>query len=53
VNIFDALKIVGQKGVRVLGGEDAVTEHGRLILREKVTEEPVAKPAHVGRFFFF
>jgi hypothetical protein len=37
----------------VLGGEDSVTEHGRFLLLEKVTEEPVAKPAHWAGFSIF
>jgi len=38
--------------VRILGGKDAVMENGRSISSDTVTEEPIAKPARIGRFNF-
>jgi len=36
----------------MLGGEDAVTSMVALSVSDKVTEEPIAKPARLGRFNF-
>jgi hypothetical protein len=38
--------------VQFAGGEDTVTQHGRSSQLGNVTDEPIAKPAHGGRFFF-
>ncbi len=38
----------------ILGGDDPVTKLGRFVLLDKVTGEPIAKPARwVGFYVFF
>jgi hypothetical protein len=38
--------------IRIPGGEDAVMENGRSICSDTVTEEPIAKPAHMVGLIF-